>query len=192
MTWEALGAIGEIVGAVAVVLTLGFLVFQIRQNTMALRQQSARESTSALQQVSIALMDPAIAGSVCKPYVEEDPDLTTPELVQLEHFMLAYLLVFQQDYLDWRRGLQPSALWESRIPIIDAVFVSQWSRKWWHTNGRVFFTPAFQKVIEQMLSVQPRDDGDYWRQLTDASRITKNTDQVTEGTAHESAEAERP
>ena len=168
MNWEALGAIGEIVAAVAVVVTLGFLIFQIRQNTMALRQQSARESTSALQQVSVALMDPAIAGSVCKPYVEAEPDLTTPELVQLEHFMLAYLLVFQQDYLDRRRGLQPSALWESRIPIIEAVFVSHWSRKWWQTNGRVFFTPAFQEVIDQMLSEQPRDDGDYWRRLTEA------------------------
>ena len=30
MNWEALGAIGEIVGAVAVVVTLGYLAVQIR------------------------------------------------------------------------------------------------------------------------------------------------------------------
>ena len=33
MNWEALGAIGEIVAAVAVVVTLGYLAVQIRQNT---------------------------------------------------------------------------------------------------------------------------------------------------------------
>ena len=33
MNWEALGAIGEIVGAVAVVVTLGYLAVQIRKNT---------------------------------------------------------------------------------------------------------------------------------------------------------------
>ena len=33
MNWEALGAIGEIVGAIAVVLTLGYLAVQMRQNT---------------------------------------------------------------------------------------------------------------------------------------------------------------
>ena len=37
MNWDAVGAIGEIVGAVAVILTFGFLALQIRQNTAALR-----------------------------------------------------------------------------------------------------------------------------------------------------------
>jgi hypothetical protein len=40
INWEAVGAIGEIVGAVAVVLTLGYLAVQIRQNTNASRAQS--------------------------------------------------------------------------------------------------------------------------------------------------------
>ena len=37
MNWEALGAIGEIVGAVAVIATLGYLAVQIRQNTRSVR-----------------------------------------------------------------------------------------------------------------------------------------------------------
>jgi hypothetical protein len=36
MNWEALGAIGEIVGAIAVVVTIGYLAVQIRQNTESL------------------------------------------------------------------------------------------------------------------------------------------------------------
>lgn len=35
MNWEAAGALGEIVGAVAVVATLVFLAIQLRQNTQA-------------------------------------------------------------------------------------------------------------------------------------------------------------
>ena len=37
MNWEALGAIGEIVGAIAVVLTLGYLAVQIRQSNRSSR-----------------------------------------------------------------------------------------------------------------------------------------------------------
>ena len=37
MNWEALGAIGEIVGAVGVILTLGYLAVQIRQNVAQVR-----------------------------------------------------------------------------------------------------------------------------------------------------------
>lgn len=36
MNWEAFGAIGEVVGAIGVILTLGFLALQIRQNTKSL------------------------------------------------------------------------------------------------------------------------------------------------------------
>lgn len=35
MNWEAIGASGEVVGAIAVILTLLYLAIQIRQNTRA-------------------------------------------------------------------------------------------------------------------------------------------------------------
>ena len=44
MNWEAAGAIGEIIGALAVFLTLIYLALQIRQNTKAVRASRARAS----------------------------------------------------------------------------------------------------------------------------------------------------
>ena len=35
MNWEAIGAIGEIIGAISVLATLIFLSSQLRQNTMS-------------------------------------------------------------------------------------------------------------------------------------------------------------
>ncbi len=35
MNWEAIGAIGEILGALAVVLTLGYLAVQVRHTRLA-------------------------------------------------------------------------------------------------------------------------------------------------------------
>jgi hypothetical protein len=40
MNWDALGAIGEIVGAAAVVLTLAYLSVQIRQNTRSVKSNA--------------------------------------------------------------------------------------------------------------------------------------------------------
>jgi len=169
MNWEAIGAIGEVVGAVAVVITLAFLIFQLRQNTLSIRQQSARESTSSLQQVYLAMMQPDVSGSINKAYSEADPELTGPEMAQLEAFSMAYLLVFQQDYLDVRRGLQPRSLWESRLLIIEALFVAVWIRKWWARIGYSYFGPHFRELIEGILSEDPRDDGDYFKPVSDSS-----------------------
>jgi len=49
MNWEALGAIGEIVGAVAVVVTLVYLAVQIRQNTRSAKVCSNQLIDSAAQ-----------------------------------------------------------------------------------------------------------------------------------------------
>jgi len=43
MNWDAIGAIGDFVGGVGVIVTLGYLAVQIRSSTKALRGQAQRE-----------------------------------------------------------------------------------------------------------------------------------------------------
>ena len=74
MNWEAIGAIGEIVGAISVLVTLIFLILQIQQNTIALQQQSSRASTSSLQQISATMMNPDVAAAIsCLLYTSPSP-----------------------------------------------------------------------------------------------------------------------
>ncbi len=42
MNWDAIGAVGEVVGAVGVILTLGYLAVQIRQNTAMMTAQTVQ------------------------------------------------------------------------------------------------------------------------------------------------------
>jgi len=46
MNWQAIGAIGEIVGAVAVVATLLYLARDIRQNSRSLAISALRDTTA--------------------------------------------------------------------------------------------------------------------------------------------------
>jgi len=52
MNWEAIGAVAEMIAAVGVILTLGYLAFQIRQNTQQLAQN---ERTSIAAAVNVAV-----------------------------------------------------------------------------------------------------------------------------------------
>ena len=60
MNWEAIGATGEVLGALIVVITLGYLAVQIRQNTA----QQKREETVSIQrgqnEVISIMNDPAM------------------------------------------------------------------------------------------------------------------------------------
>ncbi len=48
MNWDAIGAIGELIGALAVVITLVFLVLQVRHNTRAMNESNRLERASAI------------------------------------------------------------------------------------------------------------------------------------------------
>jgi hypothetical protein len=51
MNWEAVGAVGEIIGSLAVVVTLGFLIAQIRQSKDATERNTKAVESASLQEV---------------------------------------------------------------------------------------------------------------------------------------------
>ena len=62
MKWEAIGAVGETVGALAVLATLVYLAMQIRQNTKAVQAaavDSANSQVSKIREVIFADADVA-------------------------------------------------------------------------------------------------------------------------------------
>ena len=48
MNWEAIGAIGEVVGAIAVVTTLLVLIIQVRQNTKSMMEANELQKAAAI------------------------------------------------------------------------------------------------------------------------------------------------
>ena len=71
------------------------------------------------------MMNPDVAAAMSPANAETDAELTVAQTVQLEHHMLACLLVLQQNFLDWSKGIPSNVIWESRIPFIKAIFIVQ-------------------------------------------------------------------
>ena len=69
MNWEAIGAIGELIGAVGVILALGYLAFQIRQNTLQLAQNERSSIAAAVYASATALREN-------RKSVYENPEVT--------------------------------------------------------------------------------------------------------------------
>ena len=105
MTIQDLGALGELLGAVAVLATLIYLALQTRQNTMAIGAQ--------LDAVVIAtrtnLMSSVATSSELAEAMRGDStaDITTDE-VRLGYYWMSALNSFQWQLHQARRGLLPS------------------------------------------------------------------------------------
>ncbi len=57
MDWIAVGAIAELVGVVAVVITLIYLADQVRNNTRMAQRASTAEAVAAIRTFSVSLVD---------------------------------------------------------------------------------------------------------------------------------------
>ena len=112
MSIADLGSIGELLGSFAVLVTLIFLTFQMRQNTSALESNS--ESDAALE---FASWHGRIAGDPSLMQVFERASLRTEELSQEEIARFRWLIgeflfICEAQYRRRLRGLLTEESWQ--------------------------------------------------------------------------------
>ena len=132
MNWEAIGAIGEIVGAMAVVTTLIYLAIQMRVNTAEI-QQSSTHSTLVGRAESLRFL--ASDGEISALWWKgaDSPDELSQEEWQRYILLVASTLrSIEIAFLDHDSGRMSPELWHAQH---ESVFY--WAR-----------TPGFQKAFD--------------------------------------------
>ena len=79
MNWDALGAIGEVIGPLALFLTLGYLAVQIRQNTKAARASALDSSVNAVNAVRVAMFENVEVTALYRKGLENPDELDDNE-----------------------------------------------------------------------------------------------------------------
>ena len=151
MNWEAIGAIGETVGAIAVFATLIYLAMQIRQNTSSVR---AAAVDAAITHVSNIRQGIFASADVADIYVEGSKDPTALDEKSLVRYrllthniLLSISNIHAQSELT---GLSQSN-WESQKPIIKRI-VSTSGGTWFWENYRHEFEESFRKEVDRLCS----------------------------------------
>ena len=112
MNWEAIGAIGEIIGAVAVVGTLGYLALQIRHSS---NQSLANMATTSLNEFNrmqeTLIANPHTAEILLKLRTGED--LSQLEETIYESIANRYITHWFQTELAYNRGLIEKAMFNT-------------------------------------------------------------------------------
>jgi hypothetical protein len=149
MNWEALGAIGEVVGAIAVVLTLGYLAVQIRQNTKSVRSSTRHAFIASGGAIQIAFAE-AEAAAVLVKGGRAYSDLSLEQRFQFTMLMRAVFGVGEDSFLQAGEGLLDRELWEARARIITETLSQPGMEDWWK-NNRHIYSKGFQEAVAKLL-----------------------------------------
>ena len=99
MNWDAIGAIGEILGALAVVLTLMYLARQVSEAKNALYLQSTKDSSSLLNEYhALVASSTALASMMAKSISNEEQDLDSGQVLQVQAAMQIQLNSWETMY----------------------------------------------------------------------------------------------
>ena len=153
MNWEALGAIGEIVGALAVIATLIYLSLQIRQtnkvNASAVRQSFYDFTARQMLHGTHSLEFHAMLDRACM----SENELSPGERFQLIRFFQAVFVGYQCAYFQYRQG----ALGEEDWKIFRTLLRSFWllrgkelARMWEQFKVGGFLDEEFTAEVERL------------------------------------------
>jgi hypothetical protein len=151
MNWEAIGAIGENVGALAVFLTLIYLAIQIRQNTRAVQAAAIDSANSQVSKIREQIFANADVANMYRRGNENPGSLDEDDIIRyrllIHNILLALSNVITQASVT---GLSQST-WQVQLPIITRV-VSTPGGRWFWTNYRHEFEDSFRQMIDSLLA----------------------------------------
>lgn len=108
MNWEMIGSIGEIIGAIAVVLSLLYVARQLKQTNSMARSAFRQElgSQATVWAMSIA-SSPSLAEALAKVHFQdlERKDATGPERMQIAYAIVGLVGQMFFAYEHWKEGI---------------------------------------------------------------------------------------
>jgi len=141
MSWDAVGAIGEVVGAIAVVITLLYLAVQTRQNTRAVQHATTRGVMEDANAWRFRIVeDPEIAELFRSGL--RDPDSLSPnDRYRFRMFLDA--LVFH-----WQHAVMAG----ESIPAANITrTLGRPGGQWYWSRAKDVLTPEFIAHVEELL-----------------------------------------
>ena len=147
MNWEAIGAVGELVGALAVVLTLGYLAAQVRQNTMGARVAAKQEMTRQFSDYTdLLLQDPVLLSVYLRGLRGEE--LEKLESIQFNIMMQKATWYFASMHFQHSAQSLSDEEWHQSRILIEGYCGNIGYKTWWE-NHKKSFAPRFVDFIEE-------------------------------------------
>ena len=149
MNWQAIGAVGELLGSIVVLASLVFLAIQIRHNTQVLRLSASEETNRSFAAYTAMFTQRGVSRvyrlGLASPAELDDDELITFNAVISTYFnWLAHVHTLRASGIaaSTPRGLKATTSYVLRQP---------GGQQWW-SRFRVAYDDDFQAYVDSLLS----------------------------------------
>ncbi len=151
MTFEQLGIVTDIVGSMAVVLTLGFLAFQVNRARLEVSRQNARDMINNNNDVLLRLSDNDALLDVHIRGQKDYASLTEAERMKWAFWLFAWITQTEQGYIDRRQKDFSGMMLDEYVEGLALVFRSTGGKEIW-PRVKAWFDPEFCEAVERQIA----------------------------------------
>jgi hypothetical protein len=148
MNWDAIGAVAELIGALAVIATLAYLAIQTRQNTDAVKVQTISTLSDRLATSNTGPQSEYLSG-VLERGRQSYKNLAPSEQLSFAYWMLERVMVYES-LLGSPEAVNPSVL-EACDRNLRYLFDSEGARDWWEADSREDITSTMREYINNLV-----------------------------------------
>ncbi len=149
VNWSTLGALGEFIGGIAVVISLVYVGLQIRQNSHSVRAASQ----IAIKQLSSAITAHLSAPDMARVYLEglkDSSSLSPEDRVRFHSLMLSLFGTYEAAFFQSYYGTIPAELQDPASDQARFHLRQPGVKQWWESGGRRRFSPKFVEELERI------------------------------------------
>ena len=157
MTFQELGSLGEFIAAIATLITLVYLAFQIQQNTKVSRAQLTKDlflaSRSALLDIA---KDEDLARIAAESYVStvsaKSIGATEIDAVRRAEFFNSFFRLFELNFYLERQGLLEEPIAKSYNLVVRLFVKSDSFVEWWTRARETEYHGDFAAPVDAIIS----------------------------------------
>lgn len=154
MNWDAIGAIGEAIGAIGVIATLVYLAAQIRQNSHVVRSATRQAVSTAQADIGLQLATSRELRAAAAPWLLDADSATAPDaqLVQMrdDMFLRGVLRMFENQYHQNKDGVFEDEMWAGYLENMRRIFLVPAFRDFWEVYRALYSTDLSAFVDAQI------------------------------------------
>jgi hypothetical protein len=158
MSLGDLANLGQIIGAIAVVISLFYVAYQIRQNTNAVRSATAQAVHEHFAKWYHLLAADGDLSQIVANGLLDYSSLSDQEKARFIATFMAFLSYSQNAFLKWREGLLASPLWMGWELLIMNLICAPGGRTFWKERSYLLGEEFRQYVESDLMKRPPHPD----------------------------------
>ena len=154
MSLEQASLVAEIVSALAIIASLIFVGFQLRQATRAMRNSSSQAHSAIYSQVIAPIIDNGEFAAIWRRGLADPTTLSDDEWVRVVACASSQFRFFESSRVQWLTGQLDEEHWQNIEAQVRSFLSQPGIQAWWKVR-RHWHSQAFRAWIESL----PADDG---------------------------------